>query len=125
MVVGMSLGDGWYAQKTVNVGKPMLMARVSITYADGSTENLVSDTTWKYNPGPVTSVDIYNGENYNATLETPGWTSATGALSSDWAAAKLAEPPSDHVKLTSHAILPPIRIGETYSPVNFWQSAPG
>jgi alpha-L-rhamnosidase len=125
MVLGMSLGDGWYAQKSVNVGKPQLMARVSITYADGTTEDFISDTTWKYNAGPVTSVDIYNGENYNATMETPGWTEASATIPGDWGPTKVAEPPSDHVKLTSHAILPPIRIGEDYSPVNFWQSAPG
>ena len=124
LVIGMTLGDGWYTQKSVAVGQPQLMMRMSITYADGSSEDVVSSTTWKWSAGPVTAVDIYNGETYNASLETPGWTEPNFDASG-WAATEDAEPPSDHVKITSHAILPPIRIGEDYSPINFWQSAPG
>ena len=113
--------------------------------------DLQSTPAWTYAPGPVTAVDIYNGENYTASLETPGWTESPFAAGAKWEAAAIVEPPSeppnrtsptsssphphltpprlsltgDHVKLTSHAILPPIRIGEDYSPVDFWQSAPG
>ena len=42
-----------------------------------------------------------------------------------WAAPTVQPPPSDHVKVTSHAILPPIRVEENYTPCNMWQSAPG
>ena len=126
LTIGMHLGDGWYAQETVHVGKPQLLMRMSITYADGTKEDVVSaPTTWKYTPGPVTAVDIYNGENYTASLEAPGWTSSPFAGAEKWEACAVVPPPSSHVKLTSHAILPPIRVGEDYSPVDFWQSAPG
>lgn len=121
--VGVHLGDGWYAQATVKVGKPELLMRLSLQYMDGTTQDVISDLSWKYHPGPVTSVDIYNGENYNASLETPGWTSP-GFVDASWAAVVVSPPPSDHVKLTSHAILPPIRIAEDYTPVQMWQSAP-
>jgi alpha-L-rhamnosidase len=121
--VGVHLGDGWYAQHSVHVGKPELLMRLSLHYLDGTTEDVISDTSWKFEAGPVTSVDIYNGENYNASLETPGWTSP-GFADAGWTAAAVSPPPSDHVKLTSHAILPPIRIAEDYTPMQMWQSAP-
>ena len=59
----------------------------------------------------MTQVDIYDGEHYNASMETPGWTSGgyTGAAGS-WVAAVEVPPPSGHVKVTSHAVLPPIRV---------------
>ena len=36
--VGVSLGDGWYAQKTVHVGKPELLFRLAVEFTDGSTQ---------------------------------------------------------------------------------------
>ena len=122
--IGVHLGDGWYAQATVHVGKPELLLRLSLEYMDGTSEDIVSDTTWSTNPGPVVSVDIYSGEIYNASMETPGWTTAEFKDTAGWANVVTASPPSDHVKLTSHAILPPIRIVEDYAPINFWQSDP-
>ncbi|EGD77258.1 hypothetical protein PTSG_12712 [Salpingoeca rosetta] len=72
---GVHLGPGWYAQSSVNVGKPTLYAKISIHYADGSEESIVSTPTrWK---------------------------------------------------VSSHAVLPPIRIGENYTPCNMWESSPG
>eukprot|EP01052_Picozoa_sp_SAG31_P069081 SAG31_NODE_27897_length_418_cov_1.438871_1_plen_115_part_10 len=52
--VGVSLGDGWYAQATVNVGKPQLLLMLSVQYSDGSSEAIVSDTTWTVGASPVT-----------------------------------------------------------------------
>ena len=42
---GIHIGDGWYSQKTVKVGKPQLLMRVSITYADGTKEDVVVSST--------------------------------------------------------------------------------
>ena len=120
---GVHLGDGWYAQKTVKVGTPEMLMRLSLHYLDGTSEDILSDTTWTTHAGPVTVVDIYDGETYNASMETPGWT-MPGLSSAGWAAAVEAAPPSDHVKLTSHAILPPIRVVESYAPIQMWQSDP-
>lgn len=122
--VGVHLGDGWYAQSSVHVGEPILLLTLKIHYSDGTSDTVVSDTTWSTNPGPVTKVDIYNGETYNAVMETPGWTQPQ-YKAAGWALATVQPPPSATVKLTSHAVLPPIRIGETYGPCDMWQSSPG
>jgi len=131
-VIGVTLGDGWFSQLTVNIGPPRLLLRLSIVYEDGSTESVVSDSSggsnssWFVSDGLVTAVDMYAGEVYNASLETPGWT--TGSYVQDparWSRANASAPPSGRVKLTSHAVLPPIRISETRSPVALWSSGPG
>ena len=132
-VLGMVLGNGWYnlgstdpfdGGHPIHVGPPTLRARLSLHYADGSREDIVSDASWMYTAGPVTASHIYVGTTYNATQETPGWTS--GAFdTSGWSAATVVQPPSDHVKLTSHAVMPQIRTTQMFTPCKIWESSPG
>ena len=82
-------------------------------------------STWEVSGSPVTSGDIYKGETYNATRETPGWTSPGYAGGAMWAKASAMAGPSPGVKITSHAVLPPIRIAQTFSPCDMWESSPG
>jgi alpha-L-rhamnosidase len=125
---------------------------LSIVFLDGTKEKVVTDTTWTFNPGPVTAADIYDGETYNAALEEPGWDTAafvaegngartvvgegatatvatpsgsTAGNNSTWTKAAELSPPSPHVQLTSHAVLPAIQIGQSYPPCSFWESSPG
>lgn len=125
--IAASVGDGWYSQSSVNVGQQTLFLKVVITYADGTTSQFGTDKTWLVAPSPVTSVDIYKGETYNASMETPGWTAAMPypGAGAPWTFATEMAPPSAEVQVTSHAILPPIRIGESYTPCDFWESSPG
>lgn len=53
-------------------GMPKLLARIKITYEDGSTYDLVTDNTWKTAPSPITFNSIYAGEDYDARLEQSG-----------------------------------------------------
>ncbi|MEW1722426.1 alpha-L-rhamnosidase [Streptomyces sp. NPDC093109] len=91
--LGITLAAGWYAGSVGMFGphqygeRPALMAQLEITYTDGSTERVVSDAGWRSIIGPVTSADLLMGEDYDARLETPGWTRA-GFDASDWAAAE-------------------------------------
>ena len=78
--LGARLSTGWYAGKIAIYGPnlygklPGLLSQVEVTYADGTTERIVSDTSWRSTAGPVTHADILDGEEYDARLETPGWT---------------------------------------------------
>ena len=56
-------------------------------------------------------------------LAQPGWDAAGFATA--WAPASAVAPPSANVTVDSHAVLPPIRVGETYAPCDMWQSSPG
>ena len=78
--LGVMLGNGFfyipgerYRKLTGAFGYPQLICRVYLQYQDGSTDNIVSDPTWKATPGPVTFSSIYGGEDYNALLEQSGW----------------------------------------------------
>ncbi|MGH1565114.1 family 78 glycoside hydrolase catalytic domain [Mumia sp. DW29H23] len=80
--LGARLSTGWYAGKIAIYGPnlygklPGLLSQLEITYTDGTTERVVSDTSWKSTAGPVTHADILDGEEYDARRETPGWTRA-------------------------------------------------
>ena len=61
-VIGVSIGDGWYSQASVNVGQQTLLLQASILFADGTTQVVSSDSSWSVSRSPVTAVDIYKGE---------------------------------------------------------------
>ena len=74
-VIGVSIGDCWYAQSSVKVGQNTLILQASVLYTDGTTQLIASDPDgWEVSASPVLSGDIYKGETYNASRETPGWT---------------------------------------------------
>jgi alpha-L-rhamnosidase len=49
----------------------VLMMR--LTYRDGSSRIVTSNRDWQITRGPLTYSSIYGGEDYNATMEMPGW----------------------------------------------------
>ncbi|EHQ30823.1 alpha-L-rhamnosidase [Mucilaginibacter paludis DSM 18603] len=78
--VGVLLGNGFYftpsgryRKLTVAYGYPKMICRLLIQYTDGTSADLVSDTSWKATPGPITFSAIYGGEDYDATKEQTGW----------------------------------------------------
>lgn len=79
-VFGVLLGNGFfnaqggrYSKLKVSFGAPTLLLRTIIRYVDNSTEEIVSDKSWKYAFSPITFNDIYGGEDYDARLEQKGW----------------------------------------------------
>lgn len=77
--IGAILGDGWYRGNIAWNGnnfygkKQVLLCQLQINYADGSSETILSDNSWKVSTGPILYSDIYNGEIYDARNEMPGW----------------------------------------------------
>ena len=79
-VFGVMLGNGFYNiprerywKILTSFGAPKMILKLQVTYADGSTETIVSDNTWRVTESPITFSSIYGGENYNATREQKGW----------------------------------------------------
>lgn len=77
---GVFMGNGFfivpndrYKKVMTAYGNPMMILKLQLIYTDGTTDWMVSDTSWKAAPGPITFSSIYGGENYNATLEQEGW----------------------------------------------------
>ncbi len=92
-VIGAILGDGWACgylvwenNRSVWAKQPFLKALLILEYEDGTTETIRTDESWRATTGPILESDIYNGETYDARLETPGW-DAPGFDDADWAPA--------------------------------------
>ncbi|MEV8021951.1 alpha-L-rhamnosidase [Streptomyces sp. NPDC086554] len=94
--LGVAVAAGWYAGNVGMFGphqygeRPAFLAQLEVTYTDGSTERVVSGTDWRAATGPVTAADLLSGEDYDARLETAGWTRA-GFDDSDWVATDAVE----------------------------------
>lgn len=78
--LGVLLGNGFYNEQggryrklQVSFGPPTLLLKLVLTYADGRTEEVVSNADWRYALSPITFNSIYGGEDYDARLEQSGW----------------------------------------------------
>ncbi|MCS6953870.1 MAG: glycoside hydrolase family 78 protein [Bryobacteraceae bacterium] len=112
--VGVLLGHGWYGQRS-------LLLQMNIEVEGGQRMEVVSDTTWKAHPGPIVSDSIYDGEVYDARLETPGW-DRPGFDDAAWKPAVAVEPPRG---VLSAQMMPPIRVVDTILPLRITNPLPG
>lgn len=75
--VGVILGNGYFhsdpdSRKGETFGVPRLICQIALTYKDGHTEILCSDTSWKAAESPIVYNNLYGGEVYDATREADG-----------------------------------------------------
>jgi len=127
---GLSLGNGMYnvpggryIKFDGSFGPQKAIAHLRLDYADGSTQTLVTDGTWRTHPGPVTFSCVYGGEDYDARLEQPGW-DKPGFDAAGWDAAKITNGPGGQLKGLSCAA-PPIRAFDVLKPVHVTDLSPG
>jgi alpha-L-rhamnosidase len=77
--IGALLANGWYSGHIGNGGfqffgrMPAFLAQLEVTYDDGSTKTIVTDSSWKSYPSPILSSDFMMGEDYDARREVKGW----------------------------------------------------
>jgi alpha-L-rhamnosidase len=82
--VGAWLGDGWYRGRLGWRGgfrnlygdDQSFLGQLELTYADGTREVVATDYTWRSAPSPILHSGIYDGEDYDAREELPGWSTA-------------------------------------------------
>lgn len=121
--LGAMLGDGWYssglgwALQRNCFGDPpsRLKAQLEITYKDGTTATVVSDSSWKCSVSPVQRSEIYAGETYDARLEQAGWDKA-GFDASKWENVLLPETTTS-IKLAASSA-PQIQVTQELKPVS-------
>lgn len=85
--IGVQLSSGWWSggisHGMYGAESQAFRGKIIITYADGTEQTISSDTSWACNTnGPLRMGDIYNGETYDARLES-GWATA-GFDDSQW-----------------------------------------
>jgi alpha-L-rhamnosidase len=99
--IGSILGNGRYftmrqnykPHKIKTFGFPKMLLNLVIDYTDGSKQIIITNESWKGTAnGPVRSNNEYDGEDYDARKEMPGW-SETGYDDINWLEAELVEEP--------------------------------
>lgn len=119
-VLGAMLGDGWavghvsWNHRQQYVDRPRLLAQLEVTLDDGSKVTVATDTSWKYQFGPILSNDLLMGEEYDARLEIPGW-NAPKFDDSTWYPAKRFDDPGIAIVATNG---PTVRRIEELKPVS-------
>lgn len=77
--VGVILGNGWYNQRerkaegSLWYGSPRMILQLNIEYTDGSSESIVSDTSWDCSSSEITFNNIFYGEVVDGRLVRDGW----------------------------------------------------
>lgn len=116
--LGVILGNGRYFT-TRNPGFksfnfPSLLAQLRVEYADGTDAIVVSDTSWKLTSrGPIVANNEFDGEEYDARLELPGW-NENGYDDSAWKTSDKMDAPTGELTAQQN---PNIRVQETIHPV--------
>lgn len=128
-VIGAWLGKGWFGSRLTwkalspyryGPGPPRLFLELHLEFSDNTTQTLVTDTSWRGTPGPITESTLYDGETHDARLDTPGWDSP-GFDDKGWFAPSAV---AVGVPLDAQQC-PPIRVTESIRPVGLTQPVAG
>jgi len=126
-VIGAILSDGWYAGNINMHGqryygtKPRFRARLHIEYADGSSEAVVTDRSWKTSRGPILEADMQAGEVHDAREEMPGW-DAPGFDDDGWESVDVTDRVDALVEAHPGA---PVRVTQEIRPIEMTEPKPG
>ena len=122
--LGVTLGNGFYnplplrkwgrrnPRLDLNVGKPTFVARLRVTYKDGSVSEIVTDETWKHTFGPIIKNSAYLGVVYDQTKEIQGW-DLPGFNDALWKPVKSGKGPGGNLQ---KAFFPAVQVTEEISP---------
>ncbi|MCP3927612.1 MAG: family 78 glycoside hydrolase catalytic domain [Bacteroidetes bacterium] len=131
--LGVSLGNGFYnplplrkwgrrnLRIDTEVGKPAFIAKLHILYANGESEVIATDSSWKYNYGPLIKNSVYLGVAYDARKTINNW-NEPGFDDSIWETAIKGDNPGGKLQ---KAFSPPVQITEEISPVEIYSSEQG
>lgn len=107
--------------KVKSFGFPKLLLNLHIVYTDGTTSNIDSDESWKGTAdGPIRANNEYDGEEYDATKEMPGWNDI-GFDDKKWLKAEFVQEPVGKYQAQMNDN---IRVMKALSPVRI-QKMPG
>ncbi|HKJ78893.1 MAG TPA: family 78 glycoside hydrolase catalytic domain, partial [Prolixibacteraceae bacterium] len=126
--LGVTLGNGFYnplplrkwgrrnLRNDLKVGKPTFIAKLHISYENGNTKEIVSDSTWKYAYGPIVKNDVYLGVVHDASREIPGW-KTPGFDDTSWNFVEMAKNPGGQLQ---KSFFPPVQVIKEITPVEIY-----
>ena len=127
---GVLLGNGMYNVEGMkgrytkfvgSYGQPKLLLQLEVSYADGSSERLVSDNSWTTHAGPVTYSSTYGGEDFAAGALAEDW-DQPGFRERGWQQALEVNSPGGKLVAGESA---PLIVAESYKPVRVTHPSPG
>jgi alpha-L-rhamnosidase len=132
--IGAQLCGGWWkglivpgvAQPSAGNSRFCLLMRLDIELADGSTQTVVSDSSWKATvDGPIRSAGIYSGDVHDGTREQQGW-DEPGFCAAHWHPVDVLSHPNncENAKLAAQPN-EPIRITNELRPIAMTEPKPG
>ena len=116
-VLGAMLGNGFYntpVRWVKSNGTPKFLCQMYVTYKDGTSELICSDSSWKWHNGPISVNGLFEGETYDARNEVEGWCSP-GTDDDGWTPVTVREPYEG--EYSAHYFVND-RIRETLKPVS-------
>jgi alpha-L-rhamnosidase len=124
--IGVSLGNGFYnplplrmwgnlnLREKLSVGRPKLIAKLVLTYADGKIDSIKTDGTWRVTDGPIIRNNVYLGEVYDARKEIKNWDKASFNDAS-WSSAIICDGPGGQLQ---KSFFPAIQKTENIEPLS-------
>ncbi len=110
-----AMRQNYKPKKWHTFGFPKMLLQLEITFADGTTQLITSDASWKATAdGPIRTNNEYDGEEYDATKELTGWTNSA-YNDAAWLKAEMVKAPGG--KLAAQ-LNPPMKVIETVEPVS-------
>ncbi|MDD6209482.1 MAG: glycoside hydrolase family 78 protein [Bacteroidales bacterium] len=132
--MGVILGNGRFFSmrqpKKMNLGIPeirhfgfpKMIAQLEILYTDGSKQIITSDDSWKITAnGPIRSNSEFDGEEYDALMEMPGWNRAHFD-DNNWLQAEMVEAPEGKIESQYNYN---IEVMDTIYPIAITEPKPG
>lgn len=124
--IGVILGNGrFFSMRNPGMkgfGLPRLLAQLQIEYEDGTKSMVVSDSSWKLSvQGPIVANNEFDGEEYDARKEMPGW-NQNGFDDSSWETPDVMKVPAKVLVAQQN---PGIRIQEEIKPVSIKKHSNG
>ncbi|SEW22306.1 alpha-L-rhamnosidase [Chitinophaga sp. YR573] len=129
-VIGTILGNGRFftmrqaykPYKIKTFGYPKLLLQLNIEYTNGEKKSIVTDDSWKITAdGPIRTNNEYDGEEYDATKEMPGWDNI--AFNDEhWLKAALVQAPGGRLEAQMNE---PVKVMEKIKAVSIRAVTPG
>lgn len=98
--ISVMVGNGFYHinreryfKLAIAYGFPKMICKLLLQYDDGTSEVIISDTSWKTTASPVTFTSIYGGEDYDARMEGNGDKDLSAYPDNRWKNAELVTAP--------------------------------
>lgn len=125
-VLGIEIGNGWYAmeraERGIAIGEHLVAIQVRIAYEDGTVQWLESihENCWFSAKCPAIYNSVYSGEVYDARLQQNGWNLPEFLMKKEdgWQRAFQLDSPGGKIKAQ---MMEPIKVMAELSPVQIYK----